>query len=296
MTGIAFESVSYAYPGRKNNALSGVDLVVPESSIFALLGPNGAGKTTLLRVLCGRLAGYTGQLHIPMPWLNSQGILDARSYGVLIENPGVYGRLTVLEYLEFFGKFYAILDLKQRIKTLAERVKLSELHRKMSALSLGTRQKVQIVRALLHKPPLVLLDEPASNLDPIARDEVWNLVREYNQQYGCTFIICSHVLTDLEQHCTHLGFLRNSELIANGTLDAIRAQYPMQSKVTIRLGSLGNTGLTSHELEYDCADPAKENPRRIQQLVEQGADVIEVNVARQGLSDLYRRLVQGDFV
>ena len=306
---ISFAGLTYSYSGKSAFALQQVNLDITEGSIFALLGPNGAGKTTLLRILCGRLSGYQGSLHIPQEWANLSGILDPRHYGVLIENPGIYGRLSVSEYLGFFASFYAISDAKSRIAALAERFSLENLSQRMNTLSLGMRQKVQVMRVFLHRPPLILLDEPSSNLDPLARDEVWNLVRETNQHEGTTFIICSHLLAEMECNATHIGLLKKGNLLASGSLGEVRTRFSDKSEVsihfttefgvTINIPKLlteilpvnSNIRLDANTLRYCCTDPKMINPKVIASLVEQGMLLSEVSVEKDDLGAIYRKLV-----
>ena len=301
---IRFEALTFAYPHKRHPALNQVSLEIPEASVHALLGPNGAGKTTLLRVLCGRLTGFKGTLQLPAELSKAPGILDPHKYGVLIENPGVYNRLTVREYLEFFGSFYAIPDLQARIKAFAERLQLKELNRPMAVLSLGQRQKVQIVRSLLHHPSLVLLDEPASNLDPISREEVWSLVREANQQQGTTFIICSHLLGELEQHSSHVSLIKAGRLLSSGTLGEIVLQGQGLARVTVRLLGTADPallaacpGVTECKAEgallhYRCASPEQANPLVITALLGAGCQVVEVHVEKPSLAKVYRSIMQ----
>ena len=181
---VRLEKVSFRYPKSKSDALSQVSLEIPQGSFFALLGPNGAGKTTLLRLLCGRMRRFEGSIKIDKELRNDAGFLDSKKYGVLLENPGVYSKLTIEEYLQFFSGFYGLGEgawleggsVYNRCMSFAERLKLPSLETRMDALSLGNRQKVQIVRAMLHNPKLLILDEPVANLDPNSREMVWKLL------------------------------------------------------------------------------------------------------------------------
>ncbi|HSQ43109.1 MAG TPA: ABC transporter ATP-binding protein [Fibrobacteraceae bacterium] len=295
---ILFQHVCFSYPHQQKTALCDVDLTISQGEVFALLGPNGAGKTTLLRLLCGRLPGYTGTLVLPDFWQSEGGRLDARKMGILIENPGIYPRLSVREYLRFFGGFYTIADLDARIQKLVQRMELSHLDQRMSALSLGMRQKVQIIRALLHRPPLVLLDEPSGNLDPMAREAVWDLVQESNRKFGTTFIICSHLLPEMEAHCSRMGFLRQGTLLASGSLDELGRGHLCRVRVYSTenlpedllsgMTGLENAAISGQMLEFQTEAPQRVNPQVVAFLVGKGFPVVEVNICRPGLADLYR--------
>ena len=152
---IELDSVTFRYPKSTADALSNISLNIPQGSFFALIGPNGAGKTTLLRLLCGRLGAFKGSVKIDESLRNSAGFLNAEKYGVLLENPGVYPKLSIKEYLQYFTGFYGFGAeewrengaMLERCKSFAERLKLPPLDKRLETLSLGNRQKVQIVRA-----------------------------------------------------------------------------------------------------------------------------------------------------
>jgi len=301
---IRFEDISFAYPGQKGRALDHVELSIPQGSLFALLGPNGAGKSTLLRVLCGRLPNHSGTLHIPEAWHDAHGLLDPQRFGMLIENPGVYNRLSVDEYLRFFGSFYQIADLQERIAFLAHRLDFGSLAPRMNALSLGMRQKVQMMRTLLHRPPLVLLDEPTSNLDPIAREAMWSLVQESNKQDGSTFIVCSHLLGELESHCSHAALLYRGSVRAAGTLASLRGRADGGATIRIRIAGTIPKGISlpvseaqklivdGEYLQYECLHPEQTNPAALRFLLDLGLAVVEVSVMRDSLGDAYRKLME----
>lgn len=208
MPGISLEAVSFRYPKAKALALSDVTLEIPEGSFFALLGPNGAGKTTLLRILCGRLLPTSGKV------VCEGGAAD---FGVLLENPGAYDRLSVFEYLEFFGALYGVKQARARAADLLGAFDFSEGgEARVGTLSLGNRQKLQMARALLHRPRTLLLDEPASNMDPVSRAELWRALLAWMKQEGGTLLVCSHILSELETLATHFAVLKRGEVFRTG--------------------------------------------------------------------------------
>lgn len=221
---IELDSVTFRYPKSTADALSNISLHIPQGSFYALIGPNGAGKTTLLRLLCGRLGAFKGSVKIDDELRNSVGFLNAEKYGVLLENPGVYPKLSIKEYLQYFTGFYGFGKeswrengaMLERCKNFAERLKLPPLDKRLETLSLGNRQKVQIVRALLHSPKLLILDEPVANLDPISRDTVWQLLDEWRKEENGTAIVCSHVLAEMDQWATDYAIIDCGRVLKSG--------------------------------------------------------------------------------
>ena len=220
---VTLDGVTFRYPKSKADALSAVSLKIPRGSFFALLGPNGAGKTTLLRLLCGRFAKFSGTVEVSSDVRDSNGFLNPLACGILLENPGVYPKLSIAEYIDYFVGFYAariptwnVNESRERIAALANKLELPGLDTKMSALSLGNRQKVQLLRAMAPAPKLLILDEPVANLDPISRETVWNLIAEWRKKEGGTAIVCSHVLAEMEEEATDYAIVNHGQVLKDG--------------------------------------------------------------------------------
>lgn len=276
---ISFENVCFRYPKAHVDALCSVNLQIPVGAFFALLGPNGAGKTTLLRLLCGRFAKFSGSLAVDEPLRNSEGFLDAHKYGVLLENPGVYPKLSIEEYLSFFAGFYGMGEnaclpggaARARVEMLASRLELPDLKNRMGALSLGNRQKVQVIRAMLPNPKLLILDEPVANLDPMSREMVWKLVEEWRQNEGCTAIVCSHVLAEMEQYASHYAIIDGGRILKAGEVSALES-CNTEFSVSVRS--------TMDAATIKAA------------LVSAGVPVDEVSAHKSSLSAVYRETVR----
>ena len=207
--------ISFTYPGAQAKALASVNLEIPEGSFFALLGPNGAGKTTFLRLLCGRFSKFSGSLEIAESLRGKNGFLDPCACGILLENPGVYPKLSIAEYVDYFVGFYGV-QARERIATLAKKLELPSLETRMSKLSLGNRQKVQLLRAMAPSPKLLILDEPVANLDPMARETVWSLLADWRKDEGGTAIVCSHILAEMEEEATDYAIIDRGQLLKSG--------------------------------------------------------------------------------
>ena len=243
---VKVENVSFRYPKSGVDALSGVSLEIPRGSFFALLGPNGAGKTTLLRLLCGRFAKFSGSIELAgdvrvsntlsgakgVVGSGSRGsFLDPLACGILLENPGVYPKLSINEYVDYFVGFYAAripewneTEARERIARLAKSLELPPLDTRMGKLSLGNRQKVQLLRAMAPAPRLLILDEPVANLDPMSRETVWKLIADWRRQEGGTAIVCSHILAEMEEEATDFAIIDRGQVLKSGRVADIAAQ------------------------------------------------------------------------
>ena len=234
MTAIKVQNVTFRYPGASVDALSAVSLEIPRGSFFALLGPNGAGKTTLLRLLCGRFAKFAGTIEIAESLRGKNGFIDPRACGILLENPGIYPKLSIAEYVDYFVGFYAARNpewkdafARERIKVLAQKLELPGLDTRMGKLSLGNRQKVQLLRAMAPSPSLLILDEPVANLDPMARETVWTLLADWRKNEGGTAIVCSHILAEMEEEATDYAVIDRGQVLKSGRVADIAASTAM---------------------------------------------------------------------
>ena len=225
---VKLDDVSFRYPKAEADALAGVTLEIPRGSFFALLGPNGAGKTTLLRLLCGRFAKFSGKIEIADDVRSQGGFLDTVACGILLENPGIYPKLSIAEYVDYFVGFYAARNpgwdsraSSARVRALAQKLGLPPLETRMAALSLGNRQKVQLLRAMAPGPRLLILDEPVANLDPISRETVWKLIADWRREEGGTAIVCSHILAEMEAEATDYAIIDRGHLLKSGSVEDI---------------------------------------------------------------------------
>lgn len=273
---ICLDNVSFSYPKSGTETLSSVSLKIPQGSFFALLGPNGAGKTTLLRLLCGRFAKFTGHIQIAESLRGANGFLDMTACGVLLENPGVYQKLSIAEYVDYFVGFYAARipswnesAARERIANLAQKLELPALTTRMSALSLGNRQKVQLLRALAPNPKLLILDEPVANLDPMAREAVWSLLADWRKQDGGTAIVCSHILAEMEEEATDYAIINGGHLLRSGRVADLAA-----GASTFKVDSAAGVTL-----------------EQVRAALENAGIKADVTLAQASLSKLYRETV-----
>ena len=204
-------------------ALDGLDCTIPTGATVGLIGPNGAGKTTSMRLLTTLIAPTSGDVSIDGISVTAQPHLVRRMIGYMPDTFGVYEAMTAAEYLDFYARCYHI-PVATRPALINDLLGLVDLQTKRDALvmslSRGMAQRLSLARALLHDPQVLVLDEPASGLDPRARIELRALLHELHDQ-GKTILISSHILSDLADLCTHLIILEQGKLVAYDTLTAL---------------------------------------------------------------------------
>ena len=220
-------------------ALVDLDLVIDAGDIFGFIGPNGAGKTTTMRILVTLLEPSRGQAFIDGLDITKKGKEVRRIVGYMPDFMGIYDDLKVFEYLEFFAAAFSIEPKKR--KSIVEGVlELTDLQSKKSftvdSLSRGMQQRLGLARVLIHDPKVLILDEPASGLDPRARIEIRELLRELKRM-GKTIMISSHILSELEEICDHVGIIEHGQLVFSGTMEEIRQRMGVQSKVRVRVAN-----------------------------------------------------------
>ncbi|RMD73844.1 MAG: ABC transporter ATP-binding protein [Chloroflexi bacterium] len=204
-------------------ALNHLNLQIPVGAVYGFIGPNGAGKTTTMRILTTLLQPSGGEAWVAGLSVTQQRAEVRRVVGFMPDSFGFYNNMTAAEYLDFFAAAYHIPPARRRalIDDLLALVDLA--HKRDSdvmSLSRGMKQRLSLARTLIHDPQLLILDEPASGLDPRARVELRELLREL-RRLGKTIMISSHILTELAEMCTHIGIIERGTLLASGDVETI---------------------------------------------------------------------------
>ncbi|MBX3436639.1 MAG: ABC transporter ATP-binding protein [Planctomycetaceae bacterium] len=219
------------------HAVRGISFEIPKGEVFGFIGPNGAGKSSTIRVLATLQREFQGTVQISGIDVFRHPDVVREKIGYMPDFFGVYEDLTSREYLHFFAAAYRLpRDVRQR--TVADVLELTDLTHKIDApvdsLSRGMKQRLALARVLLHDPDVLLLDEPASGLDPRARIEVRELLKAM-QEMGKTILISSHILHELAQLCTRIGIIEQGQLVAEGSLSDIFRQLSLQRVVHVQL-------------------------------------------------------------
>ncbi len=218
-------------------AVAGIDLAVEPGEIFGLVGPNGAGKTTTLRILATLLRPSGGEAEIAGWSVTRQPDQVRRVLGFMPDEFGVYDDMKVWEYLDFFARCYGITAAGRRrmIGDLLELVDLGDKRdRYVDTLSRGMQQRLCLAHALVHDPQVLLLDEPASGLDPRARVELRELLREL-RALGKTILISSHILPELEELCTSVAIVDHGQVLAQGRVSDIERRLRFGAVLRVRV-------------------------------------------------------------
>jgi ABC-2 type transport system ATP-binding protein len=265
-------------------ALSELNLRIEERDLFGFIGPNGAGKTTTIRILSTLLAPTAGQAFIDGIDVTKDPYAIKKILGYMPDSFGVYDGMRLREYLDFFGAAYKI-PMKKRRQIIDDVLTLTDLTSKaddfVSAFSRGMKQRCCLAKTLLHDPRVLLLDEPASGLDPRARIEMRELLKTLRGM-GKTILISSHILSELGDMCNKIGIIEHGKLLAAGEFREILASMQMERE--IRLEVLDGADTAAGILE---ATPGLSNIDRSGNEFQ-----MQSQLDRERLADLHARLVQ----
>ncbi len=227
---IDIQNISHSFKGHR--ALQGVSFQVQPKSLHGFVGPNGAGKTTTLKIICTLLRPQAGKVEVFGNDVNSSVKEIRKRIGFMPDHFSTYRQMTVYEYLDFFGAAYG-LSLEQRDQVINDVLTLTDMDGRkdslISGLSRGMQQRVSLARVLVNDPDLLLLDEPASGLDPRARIELMEILQELKRM-GKTIFISSHILSELAELCDSVTIIDRGKVKYSGTMD----------------------GLLTHEQEHPC--------------------------------------------
>ncbi len=277
-------------------ALKGIDLKVDEGDVYGFIGPNGAGKTTTIRILTTLLEPTAGEAFVDgkSVWQDKEQVRGLIGY--MPDDFGVYRDMTVTEYMHFFAAAYG-LPSKGRSELVGGLLDLTDLSYKkdalIDALSRGMQQRLGLARTLVHDPKVLILDEPASGLDPRARVEIREILREL-QRMGKTILLSSHILSELQTVCTRLGILERGELVAQGTVDEIMASARDDAVVWLRTTDDARAAVVLRELGGVLTSQHDDDERRVQVRITRDLDLAALSEHLSGRGLHLRHLERQD--
>lgn len=220
----------------KFQALDGMNLNINKGELFGFVGPNGAGKTTTMRIMSGLLSADGGTVMVGDVNVTAHPTKVKDKIGYMPDFFGVYDNLKAIEYMEFFASIYGFYGKSAR-KLCLEMMDLVNLADKENAyvdgLSRGMKQRLCLARCLIHNPELLILDEPASGLDPRARFEMKEILRNLSDM-GKTILISSHILPELAEMCTNVGIVEHGKLVVSGTVDEIMSRMNSSNPLVVK--------------------------------------------------------------
>jgi ABC-2 type transport system ATP-binding protein len=286
-------------------AVRNLNLDVPTGQLLALLGPNGAGKTTTVRMLGAILRPTTGQAQVDGFDVVTQADRVRRSIGMLTEQPGLYLRMSGLEYLVFYGRLYGIpdSDIIARGREMFARFNMpGDEERRLGEYSKGMRQKVGLIRAMLHDPRVLLLDEPTSAMDPHSAKLVRDSINQLRNDRR-TIILCTHNLPEAEQLADTIAIIKQGTIVAQGSAPQLKQELLGAPLMEVRLdqalnGQVADLGdyvdlewIGEDRLLYRTNDPRGTNPQLVRLLSERGLGVVALQEVQQSLEQVYLRVV-----
>ncbi len=301
---ISTQSLCKSFNGFK--AVHDVSLSVNAGEVLALLGPNGAGKTTTIRMIASILQPTTGSAKVAGFDVKEFPEKVRQSVGLLTEHHGLYNRMRAWEYLDFFARIYSLVQSswEPRAEMLLSRYGLDRtLELRLGQYSKGMRQKLALVRALLHEPPVLLLDEPTSAMDPESAHLVRRSISDLRSN-DRAIIVCTHNLHEAEALADRIAIIRRGVIIANDSSASLKRSLVGDPVMELKLGGsldgfadqlpeeITILDKGSHWLRYQTAIPEVTNPRVLELLSQASIPVITLSEIERSLEDVYLQIIQ----
>jgi ABC-2 type transport system ATP-binding protein len=301
---VSVDSLTFHYPTK--TALENISFTMPPGNITALVGPNGAGKTTLMRCLAGLDTPFSGRIHIAGTDVLENPRQAHAKIGYLSDSFGLYDELTVFQILEYIGGCHTLsgTNLAERIDWVIRTLRLDHIKdQKCATLSRGWRQRVGIGMSIIHKPEILILDEPASGLDPEARAELSSVLKSL-QSDGMTIMVSSHILAELEEYCTAMLVIRDGKIQDNIVLSSHQSAANVMLEITLAepltaqqetslRGKYANLTLLNPErLQLQSSAAQNDHHLILKDFIEAGVKVSAFVPAEKNLQTLYLEMAQ----
>lgn len=292
----------------KFRALNGLSMEVGRGELFGFIGPNGAGKTTTIKIMTGLLKADSGHVYLD----DKDALKDVdnlkQKIGYVPDFFGVYDNLKAMEYMEFYASTYGLIgkEVRQRCYELMERVGLegrAEVY--VDELSRGMQQRLCLARAMIHKPDLLILDEPASGLDPRSRFEMKTILKELCRN-GATILISSHILSELAEMCSSIGIIKKGVLLQQGSIEEIVSAVNISNPILLRVCEgqkktldflrenrmVQALAVDGQEFQFTFTGSAREEAELLNQMIMQGIRVLSFGRKRDNLETIFMQLTK----
>ncbi len=282
-------------------AVRGISFSIRKGEVFGLLGPNGAGKTTTIHVIATLLRPTAGRVSVAGHDVVKEAAEVRKRIGIVFQDPSLDWSLTAWENMYIHGLLYGLSgeELKRRIREVLEFVELWEhANRLVRNFSGGMRRRLEVARALLHSPELLILDEPTIGLDPHTRARIWDYIREVQKREGMTILLTTHYMDEAEELCDRIAIMDHGKIIAEGTADELKSL--VGSDVIIARfdrPACFNTGpirecrkLPDGRVEFVVENAARALPQLFDMAREAGLRIIEVSYRRPTLNEVFLHL------
>lgn len=292
----------------KFRALNGLNMEMKEGELFGFVGPNGAGKTTTIKIIAGLLKADAGQIILDGNDMTKDATTLKENIGYVPDYFGVYDNLKAIEYMEFYASTYGLVGREVRELSL-ELMEIVGLEGKenqyVDALSRGMQQRLCLARALVHNPKLLILDEPASGLDPSSRVGMKNILMELSMN-GKTILISSHILSELSEMCSSIGIIQKGEMILQGSIgeivSSVNTMNPLMIHVLerqeeavsfLRAHPLVKTlAIAGNEFQIIFEGDAKEEAYLLQEMIEKQLSVVSFGRKKDNLESIYMKITK----
>ena len=291
-------------------ALKGLNLEIEKGEIFGFIGPNGAGKSTTMKIVSGLLSPDSGEVYVDGidAIKNNKALKD--KIGYMPDFFGVYDNLKAIEYLEFYASIYGILgeEAKSLALDLLELVNLKDKKDSyVDGLSRGMKQRLCLARCLVHNPEILILDEPASGMDPRARYEMKGILKNLKEM-GKTIIVSSHILSELGEICTRIGIIKNGALVCEGTVDEVMLRVSGSNTVNITVMNdadkailllkekqeVKNISLDENKIKIDVVGSDNEIKDILRDLILKDIPVLSFTKATGNLEEVFIQITDDD--
>jgi ABC-2 type transport system ATP-binding protein len=303
---IRVKGLSKDYGSRR--AVNELTFSADKGEILGFLGPNGAGKTTTMRMLTGYMPPTSGTAEIGGFDVLENSLEVRKLVGYMPESVPLYNDMTVMEYLTYMGEFHRIPDLDDRVDEVLEKVHLDDrAGGYVGNLSKGMRQRLGLAQAILHRPEVLILDEPTIGLDPAQIIEVRNLIREIGKEH--TVMLSTHILTEVQQVCNRVIIINKGNIVAEDTPTSLQARLSGADRIQVRIKGEANElipfispipGVMKVEVvndnEIGIAMSAGQDvrPQIARQIVNNGFDLLEMQATNLSLEEIFLQLTQDE--